>query len=66
MSNKPTHHILLPENYTTANGEDKTTFTRVGSAWAKETGNITCELRAGLALSGRFVITVATQDNDSE
>lgn len=65
MSNKPTHHILLPENYTNANGEEKTQFTRIGSAWAKETGNVTCELRPGLAVSGRFVIALP-KDNDGE
>ena len=53
---KPTHDILLAENYTTANGEEKSHFTNIGSAWAKEGGAISCEIRAGLAVSGRYVI----------
>jgi len=56
MSNQPTHDILLAENYTTANGEEKSYFTNIGSAWIKDTGTISCEVRGGLAVSGRFVI----------
>lgn len=53
---KPTHDILLAENYTTANGEEKSYFTNIGSAWAKEGGAVSCEIRTGLAVHGRFVI----------
>jgi len=56
MSNKPTHDILLAENFTTSNGEEKSYFTNIGSAWAKDSGTMSCEIRAGLAVSGRFVI----------
>ena len=56
MSNKPTHDILLAENFTTANGEEKAQFTNIGSAWHKESGTLSCEIRAGLAVSGRFVV----------
>ena len=57
MSNKPTHDILLVENYDNNNGEEKAAFTRIGSAWQKDTGTISCEVRDGLAVSGRFIIT---------
>lgn len=53
---KPTHDILLAENFTTENGEEKSHFTNIGSAWAKEGGSISCQMREGLAVSGRFVI----------
>ena len=53
---KPTHDILLAENYTTANGEEKSFFTNIGSAWKNDKGVVSCELRNGLAVSGRFVI----------
>lgn len=53
---KPTHDIVLAENYEAADGEEKAAFTRVGSAWAKESGTISCQLREGLAVTGRFVI----------
>lgn len=53
---KPTHDILLAENYTDGQGEEKSYFTNIGSAWVKETGTISCEMRDGLAVSGRFVI----------
>lgn len=56
MSNKPTHDILLAENYNDAQGEEKSYFTNIGSAWVKDTGTISCEIREGLAVSGRFVI----------
>lgn len=56
MSKKPTHDILLAENYTTGTGEEKTYFTNIGSGWATENGGVSCEIRSGLAVSGRFVI----------
>ena len=56
MTNKPTHDILLAEEYEAADGEVKSNFTRIGSAWTKESGAMSCQLREGLAVSGRFVI----------
>lgn len=56
MSNKPTHDILLAENYEAGDGEQKAYFTNIGSAWLKDSGAISCEMRDGLAVSGRFVI----------
>ncbi len=55
MSNKPTHNICIAENYKSGE-EEKTYFTNVGSAWLKDTGTVTCELRQGIALTGRFVL----------
>lgn len=66
MTNKPTHDILLAENYTTANGEEKSYFTNIGSAWAKDSGTMSCEVRAGLAVSGRFVIMPKKDKSGSE
>ncbi len=58
MNKKPTHDICIAESYKTAEGKDKSYFTNVGSAWLKVSGVITCEIRQGLALNGRFVITL--------
>jgi hypothetical protein len=66
MSNKPTHDILLAENYKTANGEEKAYFTNIGSAWHKDTGTMSCEVREGLAISGRFVIMPKREKADAE
>ena len=59
---KPTHDVLLAEEYTTSNGEVKSHFTNIGSAWQSEKGAISCDLRAGLAVSGRFVILPKKDD----
>ncbi len=56
MSNKPTHDILLAENFETADEQQKSYFTNVGSAWMKDSGTISCQIREGLAVSGRLVI----------
>ena len=56
MSKAPTHDVLLAEDYEAADGEQKAHFTNIGSAWLKESGAISCQLRDGLAVSGRFVI----------
>lgn len=56
MSNRPTHDILLAEDYEAADGEQKASFTNIGGAWLKDSGAISCQLREGLAVSGRFVI----------
>jgi len=63
---KPTHDILLAENYTNNSGEEKTHFTNIGSAWQKDTGTVSCEVRAGLAVSGRFVITPVREKQGSD
>lgn len=65
MSNKPTHDILLAENYTNSNGEEKAYFTNIGSAWLKDSGTITCETRPGLSVTGRFVIMPKKDDDQS-
>lgn len=68
MSNQPTHDILLTENYKNNNGEEKTNFTNIGSAWLKDSGTVSCEVRDGLAVSGRFIITPKRErpQSDSE
>lgn len=65
MSNKPTHDIVLAEDYEAADGEQKSSFTRVGSAWQKDTGTMSCQLRDGLAVSGRFVILPRKEKADA-
>ena len=61
MSNQPTHHVFLAED----GGEMyKSYFTNIGSAWEKDTGTISVELRPGLAVSGRFVILPIKEDED--
>ncbi|WP_298822838.1 hypothetical protein [uncultured Roseibium sp.] len=52
MSNKPTHDVCLVEE----NG-DKAFFTNVGSAWLKDTGTISVEIRPNLSVSGRLVVS---------
>jgi len=56
MSNKPTHNVYVTEKYTNDSGVEKHQYTNIGSAWILEKGGFSCELRAGLAVSGRFVI----------
>lgn len=56
MGNKPTHDVLLAEGFTTDNGEEKTYYTNIGSAWQSEKGAISVAIRDGLSVSGRFVI----------
>jgi len=53
---QPTHDILLAENYEAADGAEKAYFTNIGSAWLKDSGVISCEIRPGLSISGNFVI----------
>lgn len=66
MSNKPTHDVLLAENFTNSNGEEKSHFTNIGSAWQSDKGAISCEIRAGLAVSGRFVILPKKDKSESD
>ena len=66
MSNKPTHDVLLAEDYTNSNGEEKSYFTNIGSAWQSDKGAISCEIRAGLAVSGRFVILPKKESNGDQ
>lgn len=56
MGNKPTHDVLLAEDFTTDNGEEKTFYTNIGSAWQSEKGALSVSIREGLSVSGRFVI----------
>ncbi|QBX99540.1 hypothetical protein E2K80_01375 [Rhodophyticola sp. CCM32] len=48
MGNKPTHDILPVENCEEGDGEQKAYFTNTGSAWQKDSGAISCEMRDGL------------------
>ena len=66
MSNRPTHDILLAEDYEAADGEAKSSFTNIGGAWQKDTGTMSCQLRDGLAVSGRFVIVPRREKGGDE
>ena len=57
MSNKPTHTVLLVED-----GSDKPYFTDIGSAWLKDSGNISVQVRPGLSVSGNFLIKPVAED----
>ena len=66
MSNTPTHDVLLAENYTTQNGEERSHFTNIGSAWQKDSGTMSVQIRDGLSVNGRFVIMPKKDKDDSE
>ena len=53
MSKKPTHDILLAENYEAADDEEKAYFTNIGSAWQKDSGAISCEMSLEFPMSQR-------------
>lgn len=53
---QPTHDILLVENYTFANGEEKAYFLNIGKGWLKESCTLSCELRKNLSITGHFMI----------
>lgn len=61
MSKKPTHKISV------VSGEgDSAFFTRVGSLWPTKSGGFSGEIRAGLAVSGRIVISEIKTDEDHD
>jgi hypothetical protein len=53
------YNILIADEYETSNGEVKTSWTRAGVAFANPKG-FNCEVKEGLALTGRFVILPRT------
>ena len=65
MSNAPTHKVCIVEEYQ-KDGETKAYFTEVGSAWEKDTGTISVEVRPGLSLHGRFMILPKKDEAESE
>jgi hypothetical protein len=49
-------NIVVTENYK-KDGEDKTAFTTVGTAfYNKDSNSYSCKLRQGIALTGDFVL----------
>lgn len=64
MSKQPTHDVLLAENYE-KDGQQKSYFTNIGSAWQSEKGAISVQMRDGLSVSGRFIILPKGQGEDS-
>lgn len=59
MSKTP-HDILIAEAYTTADGEEKTSWTRAGVCFEMDNGGFSGEITNGLALSGKFIIKERT------
>lgn len=51
MSNKPNRDVCIAEE----NG-DTDYFSDIVSAWLKDTGTMSVELRPNIAVSGRFII----------
>lgn len=66
MSNKPTHDVLLAEEWEAGDGEIKNHWTNIGSAWVKESGAISVQFREGLAVSGRVVIMPKKDKSESQ
>ena len=59
MSKTP-YDILVAEDYTTKDGEEKTNWTRAGVCFAMDNGGFSGEISKGLALSGKFIIKERT------
>ncbi|MGP0591001.1 hypothetical protein ACTRXD_00490 [Nitrospira sp. T9] len=55
MTENIQYKIAVPETYE-KDGEEKTAWTTVGTAFANDSGNITLELPAHVAVSGRVVL----------
>lgn len=63
---KQVFNILVPEEYTTSNGEVKTFFHRVGTGWKNKKGGINCRVPPGIALSGDFTILPRTSKAEDD
>lgn len=57
---RPAYDVASPEKYITANGEEKTRYTNVGSAWKIKNGGIAIRLRPNLAVSNELLLFVPT------
>lgn len=56
MAKKPDFTVYHTRSYVDGNGEEKSFFTAIGSAWAIKDGGMSVEIEQGLSVSGRFVI----------
>ncbi|MCZ8351160.1 MAG: hypothetical protein O9352_14705 [Rhizobium sp.] len=64
MSEKP-FNILIADTYTTKNGEEKTSWIRLGVAFPNKNGEgFTCQLPEGVALTGKFMILPRTDKTE--
>ena len=50
------YNILVANDYTNGEGEKKTEWIRVGTAFENKQNGFNCELPPGIGLTGRFVI----------
>tara|TARA_R110002049_G_scaffold175705_1_gene342985 strand:+ start:1364 stop:1567 length:204 start_codon:yes stop_codon:yes gene_type:complete len=61
MTKKVPHDLLIGEKYTDKpTGEEKTSWHKVGVAFALETGGFSCKVLDGLAVTGEFIIKERT------
>lgn len=55
-SKKQTYDVIVPEDYTSGDGEIKTRYHTVGVAFENKASGMDVILPPGIALSGRFTI----------
>ena len=64
MSNKPTHDILLAENYQADDGEEKAYFTNIGSAWQKDSGPLINSMQGSVLIQNSHFICESTREHE--
>lgn len=65
MSNPKVRRVLAMRDYTDADGNEKTFFTRIGTAFATKAGGFTIEFDA-VPVSGRCLIAGPDEDREDE
>lgn len=69
MSKRPSHHLNLVTEHPTKEGESKRRFHEIAPLWTTENGNLSGEIPAGMAITGRLLITTAkvtTEQSESD
>lgn len=56
MTENAQYKIAVPERYQDSNGNDKTAWTTVGTAFQNDKGSISLRLPANIAVSGDVVL----------
>ena len=64
MADNLQYRISVPQPYE-KDGEEKTAWTSVGTAFANESGNITLDLPDHIAVSGRVVLFPKDDEKES-
>ena len=65
MAENIQYKIAVPETYE-KDGEEKTAWTTVGTAFANDSGNITLDLPQHIAVSGRVVLFPKKDEPEEE